>query len=102
MGPPPDVVDDSVSMCSHDSEEQSRSESPLWAHWNQTSTAPSSPRTSIYSFASSVEKHLVTQTVHGRVLNNTNEVRAGMLLLAFCPPPAITDMTSFLSIRSAA
>ncbi|KIO32954.1 hypothetical protein M407DRAFT_241205 [Tulasnella calospora MUT 4182] len=37
-------VDDSVSMTSLDSEEQSR-----------------------------MEKHLVTQTVHGRVLNNTNE-----------------------------
>ncbi|KAG8983929.1 hypothetical protein FRB90_005651 [Tulasnella sp. 427] len=65
-------VDDSVSMCSRESEEKARSESPFWAHWD-TSTAPSSPRTSIYSFASSVERHLVTQTVHGRELNNTNE-----------------------------
>lgn len=46
--------------------------------------APSSPRTSVYSYASSVDKHLVLRELHGRIVNNTNDVRGDGISVRGC------------------
>ncbi|KAG9048337.1 hypothetical protein FS837_000209 [Tulasnella sp. UAMH 9824] len=43
------------------------------ASQSSASRTPSSPRTSVYSFASSVDKHLILRELHGRIVNNTND-----------------------------
>ncbi|KIO32955.1 hypothetical protein M407DRAFT_90994 [Tulasnella calospora MUT 4182] len=50
----------------------SRSESPF-GDTEGSVAAPSSPRTSVYSYASSIDKHLVLKELHGRIVNNTND-----------------------------
>ncbi|KAG8908667.1 hypothetical protein FRC01_007314, partial [Tulasnella sp. 417] len=50
----------------------SRSESPFGAT-DGSVIAPSSPGTSVYSYASSVDKHLILKELHGRIVNNTND-----------------------------
>ncbi|KIO32958.1 hypothetical protein M407DRAFT_18114, partial [Tulasnella calospora MUT 4182] len=51
----------------------SRSESPYGATEGSVIVASSSPRTSVYSYTSSVEKHLILKELHGRIVNNTND-----------------------------
>lgn len=52
----------------------SRGESPVGPAEGSV-FVPSSPGTSVYSYASSVGKHLVLRELHRRKLNNTNDVR---------------------------
>lgn len=58
----------------------SGSESPYGATEGSVS-APSSTRTSL-SYASSLDKHLILRELHGRIVNNTNDVRARFCLVA--------------------
>ncbi|KIO32959.1 hypothetical protein M407DRAFT_18115 [Tulasnella calospora MUT 4182] len=63
---------DEETTASQSSGIASRSESPYGATEGSV-IAPSSPRTSVYSYASSVDKDLILRELHGRMVNNTND-----------------------------
>lgn len=59
--------------------------------------APLSPRASVYSYASSIDKHFVIRELYGRMVNNTNEVRGAFRfarkgeVIQFLAFPALRD-----------
>ncbi|KAG8983928.1 hypothetical protein FRB90_005650 [Tulasnella sp. 427] len=51
----------------------SGSDSPFDDSTEGSVATPSSPGTSVYSFASSIDKNLALKEVHGRIMNGTND-----------------------------